>query len=306
MWPSRRQLAADLKSKLKHFSQVNRPLPGVASPAALDALTMQIVASTRRLDHTELLRNRPVAAERTDPNSAIFDPERAAIWHLQSRNLDEAVWLTFLSIHVGKRRTDGWRRLRDIYSGLGGERWSWDRVSANPEEFQTWLRANRLSIGGGFGNHRKYESLDADSAQGTAAVVASYVDWVGPAHSHQAKFAALIQGSGNNPETIFHAFYEDFAVRRFGRLGKFDFLALVGRLHLAPIRPGSAYLHGATGPLRGARLLFGGSTSSPFGPDVLDGWLKELDAALGVGMQVLEDSICNWQKSPNAFIHFRG
>jgi len=27
---------------------------------------------------------------------------------------------------------------------------------------------------------------------------------------------------------------------------------------------------------------------------------------LNVGMQVLEDSLCNWQKSPRQFVHFRG
>jgi hypothetical protein len=35
-------------------------------------------------------------------------------------------------------------------------------------------------VPGGFGNHRKYESLDADSPRGTGAVVESYVGWVNP------------------------------------------------------------------------------------------------------------------------------
>jgi hypothetical protein len=39
---------------------------------------------------------------------------------------------------------------------------------------------------------------------------------------------------------------------------------------------------------------------------LLEDWLLELDATLGVGMQVMEDSLCNWQKSPIRFKHFRG
>jgi hypothetical protein len=32
----------------------------------------------------------------------------------------------------------------------------------------------------------------------------------------------------------------------------------------------------------------------------------KLGDALGVGMQVMEDSLCNWQKSPEAYVPFRG
>jgi hypothetical protein len=31
-----------------------------------------------------------------------------------------------------------------------------------------------------------------------------------------------------------------------------------------------------------------------------------LEADLGVGMQAMEDALCNWQKSPRRFVHFKG
>ena len=34
--------------------------------------------------------------------------------------------------------------------------------------------------------------------------------------------------------------------------------------------------------------------------------LDALDADLHVTMKVMEDVLCNWQKSPNRFIHFKG
>lgn len=306
MWPSRKNLACEISAKLQNYAQNVRPLPGLSTANRLESLVLQIVASTRRIDYTSHIVSRPVHPARMDPTSDLFDPERAAVAHARAGRIDEAVWLIFLATHIGKRAKDGWRRLRDIYSGLGAGIWTWDRVAKDPSQFRDWLRIHKHSIGGGFGNHRKYESLDADSPQGTGRVVESYVDWVGPGRSHEQKFAALVRAAGNNPETIFDAFYADFRVRRFGRLGKFDFLALLGRLGLAPISPGSAYLHGATGPLRGARLLFGGSTSASIATTDLDSWLQELGRELGVGMQVMEDSICNWQKSPNVFVHFKG
>jgi alpha-glutamyl/putrescinyl thymine pyrophosphorylase-like protein len=217
--------------------------------------------------------------------------------------IDEAFWLIFLATHFGKHPKHGWRRLQDVYSGLGSGTWTWQRTSANPAAFRSWLQKHGANVGGGFSNHRKYESLRTDSTKGTAAVVQSYIDWVGPSRSHAQRIGELVRAGGNHPQSIFDRVYNDMKVLRFGRLGKFDFLALVGRLDLAPISPGSAYLKGATGPLKGARLLFG-SASTP--ESVLEDWLRDLDTKLGVGMQVMEDALCNWQKSPTQFVHFRG
>jgi hypothetical protein len=118
--------------------------------------------------------------------------------------------------------------------------------------------------------------------------------------------AALVQAGGNSAQSIFDYCYNSMTVTHFGRLGKFDYLCLLGRLGLANMSPGSAYLVGATGPLAGARLLFGGRTDARLRAVALEGWLRDLDVVLDVGMQVMEDSLCNWQKSPRRFVHFRG
>jgi len=34
--------------------------------------------------------------------------------------------------------------------------------------------------------------------------------------------------------------------------------------------------------------------------------LDDLDADLCVGMEVMEDALCNWQKSPLQFVYYRG
>ncbi len=85
-------------------------------------------------------------------------------------------------------------------------------------------------------------------------------------------------------------------------MARFDYLTMIGKLGFAPIKPARPYLQGATGPVRGARLLFG----TDDGTATLDEWLVELGAEMNVGMQVLEDSLCNWQKSPGEFRPFRG
>ncbi len=306
MWPTRQAIATRLKADLAAFAANQRALPGTADPVARATLAMQMVASLRRLDYSEIIRTRDISPDRADPNSRAFDPERAAVFHMRAGRTDEAFWLVFLVTHFGKHLTYGWQRLREVYSGLGGQTWTWAQVSANPAAFQAWLLNRQDQIGGGFGSHRKRESVRADVVGGTAAVVESYVTWVGPAHSHAVLMARLTQGGGNSPESIFDHCYHSMNVARFGRLARFDYLCLLGRLGFAPIRPGRAYLKDATGPLSGARLLFGGRTNASLGWAVLEDWILDLDAALGVGMQVMEDSLCNWQKSPTHFVHFRG
>jgi hypothetical protein len=303
-WPKRAARLAELEAGLLNFSQNDTSLLGVKDKLTRHTLALQMIASLRRLDYTAILKTRDIDPDRANSGAHLFDPERAAILFAREGNLDEAIWLIFLSIHFGKHGKYGWQMLTDVYSGLGAGRWTWARASAQPEAFRKWLKANRGRIRGAFGNHRKYETLDADSKSSTALVIESFVKLFRPSPS--GYFTALTRATGNDPRKIFDAAYQNMAIARFGRLAKFDFLALLGRLDLAPVKPGSAYLRGATGPLRGARLLVEGNPQSSTSADKLDGILQRLDRILDVGMQVMEDSICNWQKSPRKFVHFLG
>lgn len=304
LWPSRQAELRRLDRELRDFSDRVHPLRGIDDKVARRTLATQMIASLRRMDYTRILKNRPVDAARADPTSPLFDPERAALVHAKLGNFDEAIWLIFLATHTGKHSRFGWRRMQDIYSGLGQHSWTWKHVSENTEAFREWITASYERIGGAFGNHRKYESLKPGSRAGTLTVVQSFVQAVDG--SPGKWFRDLVRRVGNDPHTIFDAAYRELRIERFGRLAKFDFLALLGRLDLVPMSPGSAYLQGATGPLRGGRLLIDGDLDSKLSPPDVDDVLKRLDQSLGVGMQVMEDSICNWQKSPTAFKHFKG
>ena len=296
----RRAQTEEITFKLREYAQHVRPMPGLAQERSFEALALQIVASIRRFDLTILVAGRPIDPRRLDPNDTMFDPDRCAAALAARGDVDEAIWVTFLATHFGKHRRHGWQMLKDVYSGLGVQTWTWERVRSNPGSFRIWLQENWQAVRGAFGNHRKYETLDPSSEASTANVIDSFTSWVGES-GPSAKFRALVLNGGNDPRDIFDVFYRDMTVRRFARLGKFDFLALVGRLKLAPIEPGLPYLRGATGPLRGAKLLFGDADIS-----TLEGYFLELEAALGVGQDVLEDAICNWQKSPHSFVRFLG
>lgn len=315
MRPKDRCLAQELDAGLRSFDQQKRPLPGIQAPAYREALLEQLVESIHRVKYVSVICTRKLSDLRADPSSDLFDPLKAAVLMQRQGLIDEAFWFVFLFVHFGKHRSAGWRLARDVYGCLGGVApWGWARTSSGPQQFRQWLSAHQSTLQGigiprHFGNHRKYQSLDASSPKGTGAAVESYVNWVAPPRTHQELMQEAQKQVGGNPRKIFDHLYRSMDdVVSFGRLARFDYLTMVGKLGLAPIEPGSTYMQGATGPVSSARLLFGGNTKAPLSPTNLDAWLVQLEADLNMdfGMQVLEDALCNWGKSPAAFKPFRG
>lgn len=311
MRPRDRELANDYAQALRKHHATVRPLPGLSDACYRSTFIEQLVESVRRIRYVAVLRNRRISYRTLDPAESCFDPIKAAIVSQRNGRIDEACWLVFLFVHFGKHRRGSWAYPRAIYGRLaaGGARWDWPHVSANPSGFRHWLHAHmdRVSrLPGGFGNHRKYESLDPFSEHGTGAAVESYVRWVNPPRTHSELLAEIAAKAPQGQTEAFDRLYHSMnAVKRFGRTARFDYLCMLSKLDLAPIQAGSTYMHNATGPLRGARLLFGGDRKAPISPGDLDRWLVELDEELAVGMQALEDSLCNWQKEPSRFIPFR-
>ena len=303
MWPSRQAEHQRIANELA-AARVPLRLKGIPDQATIETLAMQFVASLRREDYYRSVQMKPMGADRADPNHPSFDPERAVAFHMQHGNVDEAGWLVFLMTHFAKPLT-GWKRLADVYGALGAGTWTWEAVTANPDAFYDWLGRHWQDIGGAFGNHRKYESMRPDANRPLQQVVANYIAWIGP-DGHAAFFARAVRTAGNDPHAIFQHLYDVLDVISFGRLAKFDYLSLIGRYRLAPIEAGSAYLDGATGPRRGARLLIDGDPDSATHILDLQPILDALDRGLRVGMAVMEDALCNWQKSPRNFIHYLG
>jgi hypothetical protein len=317
----RDQAEADrIDAVLSEFHENTRPLPGIQDPVRRRVFLEQLFESIRRVRYIQqgvLFRAdepRDLAANRANPASDLFDPIKAAAIRARQGEHDEACWFVFLFTHFGKHLHTGYRLTRDVYGSLGsGQNWTWARTSQNPQAFRTWLTANRTALESDapprhFGNHRKYTSLDPDSARGTGAAFVTYVQWVTARGTHNALFAHAANEANQDPRDTFDRLYRSMdAVASFGRTGRFDYLTMIGKLGLADIEPGSPYLTGATGPLAGARLLFGQAAAAE-PPRRIDGWLVELEAVLAVpmGMQVLEDALCNWQKSPGELRRFRG
>lgn len=300
-----------LSTKLDQALNNGLQLPGIRAVENKAALVEQLVESIRRVDYVSAIASRDISTNRIDPESNYFDPIRAAVLNAQVGNFEEASWLVFLATHFGKASRTGWLLTKDVYGALGaGFNWTWPLVSTQPLNMSQWIANNQAELRSGgrkFGNHRKYETLDPSKSNSTGEVIESYVNWVMQHGSHMNLFTNALAESDGDPRVAFGILYKTMgAVKRFGRTGKFDYLTMIAKVGISTIVADSTYMAEATGPLRGARLLFGGATSANISAAELEQKIQQLDAVLGVGMQVLEDALCNWQKSPGHFVKFRG
>lgn len=307
--PVDRDEADRLRGVLAGIQSSINPLLGLPDEDHLEVLVGQLIESQRRTRYIQRLLGMQLGPSALDGVSVSFDPLKGAILKHRAGDHDEACWLALLSTHFGRSRRTGWQLAGDFYARLGdGGTWDWLSTSGDVTEMRCWLEANRGALraqGGVFGNHRKYESLNAWEPTGTGNVLATYVAWVGDG-THAERFAQIAPDLLTRSER-FAALYASLGpIARFGRTARFDFLSTLGKIGLVDIEADSAHLAGATGPLTGARLLLDGRKESRATARSLEARLLPVQRKLGVPFDVLEDALCNWQKSPRSFVPFRG
>jgi hypothetical protein len=303
-------LIQQIVTDLRQYHLNVTPLSGIQVAGAAETLARQIVDSINRVEYVYTISSRYISASCGIPQSGVFDPIKAAVWQRSAGNMDEACWLTFLAINFGKHKAKGWSLAEEVYGGLTNTpMWTWRNVTGKPDSVTNWLRHNGRLLTGKFGNHRKYESLDTYKNH-TGKTISSYIDFVDQAGCHQALFNQFLVSASGDPRKAFGAIYSALdKVGRFGRTAKFDYLTMLSKLGLCPIEPDRAYVAEATGPKGGIRLLIDGKRNSGMKNEDAERHIARLGAALPITrmiMQVMEDALCNWQKSPHKFIRFRG
>ncbi len=277
-----------LERRLNEF-QDQYNLPGLRHEQDRNWFLEELMRSRKRV-RMERMR---VFQGSKDPTDEEFHPPRSIHDLFRKGERDEAVWLTFLYIHFGRKEES----VRLFYGKFGEGQWSWEKVRRDPGSVQTWMRAHGERVKElKFGNHRKYESNDPNKRVGTHAVIDSYVRW-GRSNGDGSPFDALAKfvTDGGSPEHAFDAIFHAFDVLRFGRTARFDFLCLLGNLGILRVSPSHCYLRGATGPRTGAIQMVTGVRTKRLAREV-ETRIAELQECLGVSAEAMEDALCNWQK----------
>jgi hypothetical protein len=213
----------------------------------------------------------------------------------ESGDQDEVVWRCFLAAQFARASADNdEKRIQSASRLLCGfddtPRWTWTQISSRRASFKQWLLERRLDLRSlMFGNHRKFE---AKTPKGIWKTIESFLNVA----DEFGRPSAIIEHKSVGPEDVFDEIFVRMSkVARFGRLGAFDFVALLIDLGLVKAEPRSCYLKGSKGPKKGALKLWGKRRIS-----VLDGFTVELSQELGVSPLSIEDALCNWSKKKTA------
>ena len=298
----------DITVRIDDFSKTILPLVGLTTPKRKTVLILQLIDSIRRIEFLQITSARAKSQKLYTPYSGSFEPFGGAAALHKAGRVDDAYWLIYLATHFGKHKDDGWNLTEDFYGKFGqGGIWNWAAASHDPNAISTWLNQIYPHITGAgrsrrFGNHRKFETLKPNN-KGTGYAVKTYIEWVLKYGSHQKLISEIQKQVGQNPQDVYALLYNELDnVAKFGRLGKFDFLCNLSNLLIAPIFPDKAYISGSTGPVQGAKMLFGDTMNLK----QLDALCADFAAHLNVSPQVIEDALCNWQKSTETYRYFRG
>jgi hypothetical protein len=206
----------------------------------------------------------------------------------------EAVWRSFLGAHYGRLSAnpqDGSAESAGrLLCAFGNEPvWTWARVGPDRgAALKVWLDETPAVLSLTFGNHRQHERPAPSDLMST---LRSFIDLAqkrnGPAN--------LVKTPGaSTPADRFDQLFRKLTkIHRVKRLASWDFIDLLLQMKLIiDAEPAHCYLHGATGPLEGARRIWGQQPA-----DVLDPLAARLAKTLGVSCFVLEDALCIFQKN---------
>ena len=222
-----------------------------------------------------------------------FSDQDDILWMIKvardAGEVNEAIWRSFLAAHFGRMSASGDQQVKSASRFLCAFRhrpfWNWKRVCKKFDAFESWLFECSEELESlRYGNHRKYESTKPDLILET---VESFVD-LADEHGGPLNMLKLTGDETDGFDVLYRRLRP---ILRFGRTGIFDFLVLVLDMNMISVEPQRCYLRGATGPLKGARLLWG-----DLKPKELDDKAAELSSKLGISPIVIEDCLCNWQK----------
>lgn len=280
---------AALGKRLIEFQKMHK-LPG------LEMEESRLVFIAKLMDSQKSLRARKMHkfSGSIDPDKNDFNPLKAIWEHSQKKCFDEAVWLIFLTTHFGE---DAAESIRNFYGKFGKGCWDWESVYTDPDAVRKWMVSNEERVKSlKFGNHRKYRTNNPNSPIGTAAVIRSFVEWVDQKGQGSPYRALLNISQADTPENKFDKAYHEISLKQFGRTGKFDFLCLLGNLNILEASPPHCYLVGSTGPKNGALKMLTGKSNGPVTNKIAE-TIEQLRKHLSVAAEVMEDALCNWQKS---------
>ncbi|MCB9231507.1 MAG: hypothetical protein H6581_07585 [Bacteroidia bacterium] len=268
------------------------------SEEMIDSLSHQTIDSIRRVEIFRTYSRRATNGEKLGlPYFHTSNPYTLA--QRLSLSTDTRIWFVYLATYFGKSNLSKWRLFNQATFREDNTLITVEGILKDREEYFDFLKGRNLFQNANYSNHRKYTKK---SLEGNKGILFSFDFFL--------KNLALFRAPVNQN---FHKVYLNaLKVPNFGRMAAFDFTCNLCKCRLYVDEPVSMYQAHSTGPLSALKdMLFYAGVTSPekslaisLGDELLD-WFSA-NSNIYMLAQVLEDSICNWQKSPIRHIRYFG
>ncbi len=265
-------------------------------PTKVNVLARQTQDSIRRIKIYESYKQKAYAA--VNSGQPLYYTTNPFILAQRSDlgNQDKA-WIIYLATYFGKSNSSKWELFKRATFRNDLTYINFDIVINDLHSYFNYLLGIDFFKDCTYSNHRKFTAKALIGPKGLFRSIEFFIKNID-------RFCP-------NSKMDFHEmFVLSMKIPNFGRLAGFDFSSSLAKIGLIN-EPQSMYADHSTGPLKGLELLLRLTSNNAsrinqrkLGKDLMV-WFLHNSNIFMVG-QVLEDSICNWQKETGRYIYYSG
>lgn len=263
----------------------------------LNVLASQTLDSIRRVEIYRIYKYKAEKADLSD-QSYFSTSTPFILGQRKSLSLNSRTWIVYLATYFGKSNKSRWSLFKK--AAFKGERLiQFEDIKEDKSSYFDILERADFFKDTSYSNHRKYTKKSLIGNKGVFHSMDHVIDNINLFSSEQQKeFDTIYKGALKIPN--------------FGRMAAFDFTSSLSKCELNVSEPLSMYHKDSTGPMNALEEILNLTRKSDrsknarirLGNDLLN-WFRSNSDIYFIA-QVLEDAICNWQKSPHYYIRYFG
>jgi len=264
----------------------------------LSVLSLQTVDSIRRIQVYKAYASKAVKADINNlPYNHTSNP--FILSQRDSLSIESRVWFIYLATYFGKSNKSKWKLFKKAAYRHDNTLITIEEIQKDKDKYFLYLSSLDFFRNCNYSNHRKYTKKSLDGNKGVLNSMDFFI-------RNLNKFI------NENPADFDSVYIKSRNIPNFGRMAGFDFTSSLSKCNLNVNEPDSMYHQNSTGPLRALKKMLdmaqvsdkSKSKQIDLGDNLLH-WFQE-NTDIKFVAQVLEDSICNWQKEPTQYKRYFG
>jgi hypothetical protein len=288
----------ELKKIEKLWSKaIKELLDSKIDSSLLNVLANQTSDSIRRIEIYEAYNKRAIQAVK-EKQDFCHTSNPFVLAQRSDLSLNNRLWIIYVATYFGKSNKSKWTLFERATFNKKKSILLFDEIKLDLNKYFKYLSSFDFFENCNYSNHRKFTAKNLLKKNGV--------------FESMEYFTNNIDKYSSVEKMDFHTMYKlSQKIPNFGRLAGFDFSSSLVKCSFNIEEPKSMYAEHSTGPLDAIGLILKLTNNSASATsrkklctDLMQWFLDNSDIFM-IG-QVLEDSICNWQKNTVNYIRYSG